>query len=252
VGALIYEQWSCIINSIIIVCMISKITEKELAISLRKKGLTYSEILKKVPVAKSSLSLWLRQVGLAKEQKQRITQKRIVAARRGANARREKRLQSIDRIYKEAEREVGKISLRELWLIGTALYWAEGTKEKERVGGSTLAKFSNSDSLMVQLYLRWLNDACKVEKSRIHLSIYIHENNKYRIGEVIGFWARKTGFSRKSLSSRVYFKKHKPKTNRMNTGESYFGNLTITVFTSTELNRKIAGWIRGICHNYKK
>jgi len=45
------------------------------AIELRKKGLSYSEILKCVPVAKSTLSLWLRSVGLSKKQRQRLTDK---------------------------------------------------------------------------------------------------------------------------------------------------------------------------------
>jgi len=59
-------------------------TQKELAISLRQGGRSYSEILQKVSVAKSTLSLWLREVGLSKKQHQRLTQKRLKAAQRGA------------------------------------------------------------------------------------------------------------------------------------------------------------------------
>ena len=50
--------------------MLAKIEEKQKAIALRKRGYSYSEILAEVPVAKSTLSLWLRSVGLAKKQKQ--------------------------------------------------------------------------------------------------------------------------------------------------------------------------------------
>ena len=53
-----------------------KQSEKAKAIAFRKEGKTYSEILKKVPVAKSTLSLWLRDVGLSKTQKQKITVKK--------------------------------------------------------------------------------------------------------------------------------------------------------------------------------
>ena len=49
--------------------MITKIKEKEKAIKFRKEGFFYSEILKKVPIAKSTLSLWLRSVGLTERQK---------------------------------------------------------------------------------------------------------------------------------------------------------------------------------------
>jgi transposase len=56
--------------------MAVKFKEKETAIELRKQGYSYSEILKRVPVAKSTLSLWLRSVGLAERQKQRLSEKK--------------------------------------------------------------------------------------------------------------------------------------------------------------------------------
>lgn len=40
--------------------MISKIEEKQRAIELRRDGLSYNEILKLIPVAKSTLSVWLK------------------------------------------------------------------------------------------------------------------------------------------------------------------------------------------------
>ena len=55
--------------------MIEKREEKEKAIKLRKQGKTYSEILSVVPVAKSTLAIWLQSVSLGKKQKQRITKK---------------------------------------------------------------------------------------------------------------------------------------------------------------------------------
>jgi orotate phosphoribosyltransferase-like protein len=45
------------------------VQEKEKAVELRRKGLSYKEILKQVPVAKSSLSLWLKDLPLTKDEK---------------------------------------------------------------------------------------------------------------------------------------------------------------------------------------
>ena len=59
------------------------------AIELRKAGLTYSEILSKIPVAKSTLSDWLYSVGLSKKQKQRITEKRLAASLKGGNGKKD-------------------------------------------------------------------------------------------------------------------------------------------------------------------
>ena len=60
--------------------LVRKREEKEKAINLRKEGKTYSEILSVVPVAKSTLSLWLHSTKLAKKQKQRITEKRLAGS----------------------------------------------------------------------------------------------------------------------------------------------------------------------------
>lgn len=223
-----------------------KLKERERAIELRRKGHTYSEILKEVPVAKSSLSLWLGEVGLTKRQKQRITDKKLAAMRRGGEARRQQRIDSTAKIYAESSRAVGLLTRREQWLIGTALYWAEGGKEKEWRPSGSMVDFSNSDPQMARLFIRWLESVCRVRREDIRVSIYIHETSKYRLPEVIAHWSKWTDFP-KSEFRYVYFKKNKPKTKRKNIGQTYFGNVRIRVASSSVLLRTIAGWVQGIC-----
>lgn len=225
--------------------MLSKHDEKQTAIRLRKAGKTYSEILRTVPVAKSTLSLWLREVGLAAQQKQKITEKRRLAALRGALARQRQRIEATQKIYDEAENQIGKLSHRELWLIGSVLYWAEGSKEKAWRPGSGV-QFANSDPEMIKLFLYWLTHICKVKSERIELSLYIHENHRETVNSAKRFWLKQTGY----LPRYTYFKKHLPKTKRKNVGENYHGLVTIRVTASSDLNRKIAGWTRGIVKNY--
>lgn len=220
----------------------SKVTEKKKAINLRKKGLSYSEILKEISVAKSTLSLWLRSVGLAKEQKQRLTEKRRIAALRGAKTRREQRLTITKDIKDNAEKEIKKLSKRELWLIGISLYWAEGHKEKDK---GSLARLGNSDPKMIKVFLRWLYEICGIKKKDIVFRIYLHETSKKRLKEVIKHWSRITGFSENNFQ-QITWKQNKIKTNRKNIGENYYGLLDVGVKKSINLNRKIQGWIEGI------
>ena len=224
--------------------MQSKIGERNKAIELRKQGLSYREILEQIPVAKSSLSLWLRSVKLAKRQKQRLTEKRLAAVIRGGAAKREKRIALTKEIKDEARSQIGKLSKRELWLIGISLYWAEGNKEKNHKPGSGTV-FSNSDANMIRLYLKWLLNSIKLPKEKIYFVIYIHKNNEHRLNEVKDYWYKKTKFPRESFRY-VYFKKHRVHTKRKNVGSDYFGLLKITVMESSILNRKIQGWIEGI------
>ena len=143
-----------------------KFQEYQKAIELRKTGLSYTEILQQVHVAKSTLSLWLRSVGLSKCQKQRLTERKLASIKRGWQKWRGMRLQKVRELKQKAYAEIGEVSKRELWLIGTALYWAEGSKEKENNVGQGLT-FCNSDSQMIKFYLRWLEEVLKVQEDNI-------------------------------------------------------------------------------------
>ncbi|MFA5766771.1 MAG: hypothetical protein WC919_02530 [Candidatus Paceibacterota bacterium] len=221
----------------------SKFEEKEKAIKLRKQGFSYSEILKEIPVAKSTLSLWLRSVGLSQKQKQKLTKKKLAAALRGAQARRDHRLAITKEIKDKAIRDIGEISDRELWLIGAALYWAEGSKEKNK---SSALEFCNSDALMIKLFMRWIARFMMVLPERIKFELFIHENHKHRLPQVKKHWVDATGMPFEKFNT-VYFKKHKPKTNRKNISDNYFGVLKVKVSKSSSLNRQVTGWIEGIC-----
>ncbi|HAS80551.1 MAG: hypothetical protein UR25_C0001G0158 [Candidatus Nomurabacteria bacterium GW2011_GWE1_32_28] len=225
--------------------MIEKTEERELAIKLRKEGKTYSEILSIVPVAKSTLSIWLQSVSLSKKQTQRITKERLAGSQRGGDAKRKQRIEKQNSIFSKAKSEINSISKKELFLIGVVLYWAEGTKEKEYHPDSGVA-FSNMDPKMIILFLRWLDKICKIPKDMILFEIMVHERHQDRSDEVRRFWSKTTGFPISSFS-RVYLKRSKiKKTNRRNVGKKYFGVLKIKVRKSSDLVRKIASWSEAI------
>ena len=211
------------------------------AIDLRKQGKTYSEILNCVPVAKSTLSLWLQGVGLSISQKQRITEKRRRAQIKGANARHADRIKRQSDLIQKAKIEVGHISHRELWLIGIALYWAEGSKEKDYKPGSR-ASFSNSDPNMIALFIKWLKDCVGLIEDDLMLSIYVHESCIDRVFAIRKYWSDFLELPA-SFFKDIYYKKNKLNTKRKNSGNLYNGLLRVNIRSSSDLNRRIAGWI---------
>lgn len=226
------------------VFMVIKEKEKERALALRKQGLSYNEILRHVPVAKSTLSVWLKDVGLAKEQRQRLTEKRRAAQQKAQEASRNKRIVRETEIIKVAQKEIGRINKREFWLIGAALYWAEGSKQKANLVSQKVS-FNNSDPGMILFFDRWLKKACGRKQNEIAYSLYIHKTGDLERAK--NFW----GALLDTTIERVYFKKHAPKTNRRNIQDTYFGLLRIEVRKSTDLNRKIKGWNLGISKNLR-
>ncbi len=217
---------------------------KERAVQLRKEGKTYQEIRTLVPVSKSTLSLWLREVGLAKQQAQRITAKKRAAQRKGADAKHEQRLQRMAAVFAEAKKDVPKLSRHDLWLCGVLLYWGEGSKEKLYRGGQQI-DFGNTDPAMIRLFILWLRRIMHVPDELIDLSIYIHESHRTHIDHISRFWLAIADMPH-GIIKYVHYKKHRVATKRHNTREEYRGTLRIRVRKSIALQRKIQGWIYGI------
>lgn len=219
--------------------------QKEQAIRMRKEGKTYREILAEIPIAKSTLSDWLKSVQLAQPQIQRITKLRLASARRGAQARKNKRLSEIGALNTQGKLEVGVLTQRELWLIGTALHWAEGSKQCQSTPSAGVI-FTNSDPNMFVVFLAWLKEIGVQDKDRV-FELYVHDSRKEEVPAFKKWWARRLGIT-SSLISSVYFKRDKIKTNRKNVADLYHGLIRIRVRSSTSLNRRINGWIEGIVH----
>jgi hypothetical protein len=219
------------------------IEQKKRAIEMRNEGKTYHEIRVEIPVAKSTLSLWFKDFGLSVPQKQRITQKRKDASLRGAKARKDKRLKEIENLNKVGIEEVGKLSSRELWLIGTVLHWAEGSKQKEN-NPSTGIIFTNSDPKMLRIYLKWLR-ALGISSDQIKFEMYVHGNRAEEVQVFKNWWSEQLNIELNAIGS-VYFKRYKILTNRKNVKDLYHGLIRIRVQGSTSLNRQVNGWIEGV------
>lgn len=224
--------------------MKEKLKEKQKAIEFRKRGFSYSEILKKLPVSKSSLSSWLRSVDISELQREKLAKKKRLAQLKGAEARRRQRIECTQKIYQEAENDIDKISTRELWLIGIILYWAEGEKEKFYRTGCRVT-LANSDPKIISIFLKWLLCICKIKQEKIIFEIYVHESHEDRVKMIKQYWQEKINFP-KEYFNRIYFKKCNTRTNRKNINTSYYGLIKIKVRASSALNRRIYGWTQGI------
>lgn len=216
-----------------------KSKEKLEAIKLRKEGKTYSEILKIIPVAKSTISLWLQEVGLAKKQKQLITAKRIAGQLRAVESIRRNKIKRVKAIKDLARNEVSTLISDPFWLTGVLLYWGEGSKEHEH---ACPVKFTNMDLNMHKIFLKWMLKYLAVSKDDLKFELFIHE--RADVERAKKYWMNNLSFTQDKL--KVYYKRHNPKTKRKRVGDSYYGVLAVVVARSISLNRKIAGWVDGI------
>ncbi|MFE4590498.1 hypothetical protein [Streptomyces laurentii] len=212
---------------------------RERARALRREGMTYDRIQIELGCSKSSISLWVRD--LPKPERTRTREDASAIARKGWEStlrlREEERKQAKER----AAAEVGALSPRELFLVGVALYWAEGTKDKSYARREKVT-FVNSDPGMITVYLAWLA-LLGVERDRLRLHVMIHESADIEGAE--RFWADLAGLDTDALG-KTTLKRHNPKTPRKNVGDDYRGCLAVCVRGSTDLYRRIEGAWYGI------
>jgi len=208
---------------------------------LRSKGLGIKTIAHKLDVSSSSVSLWCRDIILRPEQIKELERhsrdpqygRRLEYTKR----LRETKNKKIHLLFEEGKNEVGTVTKRELFIAGIALYWAEGFKKDNLVG------FSNSDPAMIAIFMKWLH-LCSVEKNRLKFRVGVNEAYRDKVRDIEGYWRKilhiQADHFQKPFFQRVQWKKIYDRP------EEYHGVLRVRVAKSTDLLRKIRGWIEGL------
>ena len=124
-------------------------SDKFKAYKLRMAGRSYNEIGRLLKVPKSTLSSWFSDIALPEEASDRLRDKVHAASLRGLLARNKNQTllaETRSKLSRQAgQKLIGKLSKRDLLLIGTALYWAEGTKKD--------FSLSNTDPYLVKVFV---------------------------------------------------------------------------------------------------
>lgn len=215
--------------------MRQRVDDKRKAVALRMKGRTYSEIRAVIPnLPKGTLSSWLGHIELDEKQKQRILKKVESTSHlgqiRGAWANHVKAQKRIDDLSSIARAEFPVLAQDPRFLIGVALYWAEGAKV------SRCFQFINSDPKMIRMMMSWLRNVCGVLDDQIGVRIYAHKI--YAKENPERYWAGIVGISASKFKSTVY--KPTPWTTKKN--PSYIGCCRIEL-RGSELYWKTITWI---------
>lgn len=227
----------------------AKYKERLIARELRLKGKSIGDIAKSLNCSKGSVSSWCSDIFLSQIQKNRLVLQSIEGSNKGrliANENKKKeRLDRLEKLRKIGKNKVSQISKRELFLIGAALYWAEGGKTQR------VTTFINSDPKMILLLINWLNTCLNIPINRLTCRIEINEIHNDRLKIIEKYWANLTNiptsqFTKPSLKHSIVHKIYQ-------TNDNYFGSLQIKVSKGTNLNYEILGYIDGLTsvHNVK-
>src|SRR3989344_6829669 len=100
----------------------AKSTEKNRALSLRLRGKSIKEIAREVGVAKSTVSLWCRDIVLSKEQTEKLQEKMrqgsYLGRVKGARMQYERRVRLTKKLERNGRAMLGKLSARDFFMMG--------------------------------------------------------------------------------------------------------------------------------------
>ena len=149
---------------------LSRWERSELGKDLRRLGLSYGEIMVLIPVKKSTLATWCREVRLSEEQYQAVKE-RTYGSRLGIPVDTQwKRRLEVQEIRSQARSQVVDLMKDPFWVAGTILYWAEGTKGPHQVA------VANTDPRTHLLFIRWIRRYV-VATAEFRLHLHLHEGN---------------------------------------------------------------------------
>ncbi len=164
---------------------------------------------------------------------------RIGKARAASGAAKSRiKLESFLRARREAAREIGRISGRDLFMLGLGLYIVEGTKS------SVQCVFVNSDPAVINLIIRWFVTATGIKKGNLRMRLHLYPSSDVQASEA--YWSKVTGLPRAQFRKPIIDWRKGKKTAKL--GKLPHGTAYLSVVSLGEkrfgvfLARKILAW----------
>lgn len=205
-----------------------KINERHKAIKLRRKGFSLKEIAGKLEVAKSSVSMWVRDVKLSLAAEKQLLTKIKLGQFLAAKIKIAK-IRAIENEYlKEAKEKIKSLKIDKNYtkLLCGIMYWCEGTKNV-KYG----VNFVNSDPRLVKKFLELLRSSFNLDEKKFRPCIHLHSYHDSK--KQLDFWSKIT-----DINKNQFIKPYK----KLNSGKrihgGYQGCISIR-YHSNDLARRL-------------
>jgi transcriptional regulator with XRE-family HTH domain len=203
-----------------------KVVQQEQARAMRAEGMTLVEIAEALGVAKSSVSLWVRDVVFTPRPRQRPT---FVAPNRLHIAK----LAEIEACDGEGRERIGVLSDDAFLAAGAALYAGEGTKRDGQVC------FANSDAAMMRFFAAWFRRYFEIDEARLRVRVYLHQG--LDLDAAHAHWSDVTGVPLEQF--RAPYRAEADPTIRSNKHEHGCAYL---LYACSRTHRRIMGLVRAL------
>lgn len=208
---------------------------KKQAISLRKAGYSLKQISTMLLIAKSTASVWVRDIEMKMPAKHRLDRRSAEARQRGAIERKRRltvKYNVIEQIVKDdlVSLKLNKTIKR---LLCAFLYWGEGAKTRKDL------RFINSDPKAIAIFLELFRESFEINELKFRARLHLHEYHNER--KQLIFWSKITKIPLHRIS--IY---RKPNTGKRIKDE-YPGCISIN-YSDTKIFTALTGYYKFFKH----
>jgi len=205
-----------------------KVKERKQALKFRKQGLSYNEILARVKISKGTLSRWLRNHPLTKEQIERLKAKGKKHRENFGNIMRAKWTEK----YKKIMDVYSPPFENSFFMLGLGLYLGEGFKYIRSAIG-----MSNSDPKILKIFLNWMQKF--FEQNNYKVRACVHDNCDEK--KTREFWGKELATNPEKVSifyarSKASQKKKDCLKLKFGTGQIIFSNWRVAAKIRKAMN----------------
>lgn len=212
-----------------------KVSIRERAVTLRRKGYSYPYISLKTGLSKSTLSGWLAEIPYAPNKETIAFHGKAIAA---ANIRKVKiRQEATEKLREKASNEIACLSQRDLFMFGLGLYLGEGSKTQGNV------RIVNADPGVIRGAVAWFK-LLGVKNEQFSVRVFVYPDNDLRA--CLQFWAKETRIPETQFQKEYVDRRMDKKAKK--TGKLPYGTLHLTIRSrgrkeyGVEFLRKIQAW----------
>lgn len=209
---------------------------------LRRQGMSIIKIAATVKIAKSTVSVWCRDIELTERQKLILLSSKEDGLKRGqligAEIQKRRRVDKIERYRQEGAGQLTNLTFGECFIAGLALYLAEGSKKRRGI------VFTNSDPLIIKFMMGWFVKYFQIPTENLTFYLIINEIHIPREQIVKDYWVNYLNISESQFRKTTFVITKQKKI--YENYDRYYGTIHFKILKSTDLLYRIEGLINGL------
>jgi len=200
-----------------------KTAERQLARDIRRdEGAPIKEIARRVGVAPSSVSRWVRDIKLTPDQEHELLRRNPAYNRQLSGTTKQAANRRTERLaFQEEGRNLARRA-DSCHVAGCMLYWAEGEKDRNSL------RFYNSDPEMVRFFVFFLKKYFDLGDEEIRITCNLFADHLHQQREIEQFWLDVAQLPRRSLC-KSYVNAYSKHSKKKRTNRLPYGTVRVTV-----------------------